>query len=417
MKKIIVLFLLSGLLAGCEYDASQTLNYSVNEPVFISREEFRNSIKVTQESRPLSDFGKMCFYKGYLYISEPGKGIHIINNTNPSNPQITGYIQVAGNYDLTIRNDLLYADAFIDLLWFDISNPARPALKGRSENIFPEAFPTGDNEYGYDYGLCYEGVSQGKVVVGWELTERTEKISYGRGEGLYDASPTQSITLNSGGNGTTGSMSRFSLYDQYLYAVINNQMSIVDLSGETPRKAIDNIYIGGNVETIFSYKDKMFMGTPFGLLIYSVEEPLNPSYCSQIQHVYGCDPVVVEDDLAYVTIHSGNLCGQNFNELIVIDVSDIYQPTQIVSYSMYNPKGLGIDKETLFLCDEGLKIFKITDPQTLISNKLAHYTGMDGYDVIPFDNTLMMISDKGLYQYDYTDINKINPLSVIPVKK
>jgi hypothetical protein len=418
MKKIVVLFLLSGLLASCDYDASQTVNYSVNEPVFISREEFRNSVKVTQESHSLSDFGKMCFYKGYLYISEPGKGIHIINNTNPSNPQITGYIQVTGNYDLTIRNDLLYADAFVDLLWFDISNPARPALKGRAENIFPEAFPTGDNEYGYDYGLCYEGVGQGKVVVGWELKERTDKTSYARGGEMYDASPSQSITLNSGSsNGITGSMSRFSLYDKYLYAVINNQMSIVDLSGETPRKAIDNIYIGGNVETIFSYKDKMFMGTPFGLLIYSVEEPLNPTYCSQVQHVYGCDPVVVEDDLAYVTIHSGNLCGQNFNELIVIDVSDIYQPTQIVSYNMYNPKGLGIDKETLFLCDEGLKIFKITDPQTLISNKLAHYTGMNGYDVIPFDNTLMMISDNGLYQYDYTDINKIKPLSVIPVKK
>jgi hypothetical protein len=159
------------------------------------------------------------------------------------------------------------------------------------------------------------------------------------------------------------------------------------------------------------------MGTPNGLLIYSVEDPLAPVKCSEILHVYGCDPVVVEDDLAYVTVHSGNLCGQNFDELILIDVSDVYEPKQLVSYAMQNPKGLGIDQGVLFLCDEGLKIFKITEPQTLIANQLKHYTGMDGYDVIPFDNVLMMIADEGLYQYDYSDINDIKPLSFIPVKK
>jgi hypothetical protein len=188
------------------------------------------------------------------------------------------------------------------------------------------------------------------------------------------------------------------------------------LSGEKPEKAIENIYIGNNVETIFPYKDKLFMGTPSGLVIYSIENPLNPVYCSQVAHVYGCDPVVVEDDLAYVTVHSGNFCGQNSDELIIIDVSDVMQPVQLVSYAMTHPKGLGIEKGRLFLCDDGLKIFKVKDPQTLITGQLKHYKGMDGYDVIPVNNTLMMIADKGLYQYDYSDINNIKLLSVIPIK-
>ncbi|MFA5047030.1 MAG: hypothetical protein WC542_13990, partial [Paludibacter sp.] len=84
---------------------------------------------------------------------------------------------------------------------------------------------------------------------------------------------------------------------------------------------------------------------------------------------------------------------------------------------MTNPKGLGIDNGKLFLCDDGLKIYKITTPQTLMANNLAHYTGMDGFDVIPFNNTLMMIADDGLYQYDYTDFTQIRLLSKIAIGK
>jgi hypothetical protein len=413
MKKIVLLFLLAGLLMDCSFDSSQTLSYTINEPVFISGVEFRNSVKITNNVHELSNYGKICFYKGYLYISDPGKGIHIVNNTDPSNPQITGYIELTGNYDLTIRNDLLYADAWIDLVWFDISNPSRPTLKGRIEDIFPNAFPAIQNEYDYNYELCRAGIEEGKVVVGWELKEKKQIVSPSEKKdyALFQAES------NAARNAVTGSMSRFSLYDKYLYAVINNQMNIIDLSDENSPKPAGNMYVGYNVETIFPYQDKMFMGTPTGLLIYSVKNPLQPILRSQVNHVYGCDPVVVENDLAYVTVHSGNLCGQTSNELMIIDVSNIDEPVQIVSYNMYNPKGLGIDNGTLFLCDAGLKIFKVTDPQTLISNLLKHYTGMDGYDVIPYNNTLIMISDNGLYQYDYSDLNNIRELSFIPVKK
>jgi hypothetical protein len=62
-------------------------------------------------------------------------------------------------------------------------------------------------------------------------------------------------------------------------------------------------------------------------------------------------------------------------------------------------------------------VFKLGDPQTLIANQLTHKKGMDGFDVIPFDNVLMMIADNGLYQYDYSDINNIKQLSVIPIVK
>ena len=136
-----------------------------------------------------------------------------------------------------------------------------------------------------------------------------------------------------------------------------------------------------------------------------------------ITHVFGCDPVVVENDIAYVTVHSGNFCGQNANELIILDVKDVKHPAHIVTYTMTKPKGLGIDNGTLFICDDGLKVFNASEPQKIMASQLAHYKGMEGFDVIPFNNVLMMIAEDGLYQYDYSDVNKIEQISKIKIGK
>ena len=125
MKNIMFLFsLIAFALIGCEDKITETVTYKINEPIFMSSSTFRNSVKVSTEPHKITNVGKMCFYKDYLYISEPEKGIHIIDNRNPENPQIVGFIELMGNADLTIRNEQLYADSYIDLVWFDITNPA-----------------------------------------------------------------------------------------------------------------------------------------------------------------------------------------------------------------------------------------------------------------------------------------------------
>ena len=429
MKKLLFI-LYAGIIAfsGCSDKVSDTVTYMINEPIFMSADVFRESVSLTK-SQTISNYGKMCFYEGYIFISETGKGIHIINNTDPSHPQNTSFIELMGNADLAIRNGKLYADSYIDLVWFNISNPNKPKLEGRLENVFPDALPAIENEYGYDYGMCYGSPSNDKgVIVGWKLEKRTESYYYETGGWWGKESGNNLAFYNSpslsdanGGSrstsGVNGSMSRFALYKDYLYTVINDQMSIIDLSKNKPVKAAENIYIGWNVETLFSYKDNMFMGTPTGMLIYSVADPLNPEFVRSMWHVFGCDPVVVENDIAYVTIHSGNACGQTNNDLIIYDVSDVSDPRHIVTYAMTSPKGLGVDNGTLFLCDDGLKIFDAADPQTLIANRLAHYSGMDGFDVIPFNHVLMMIANDGLYQYDYKDLTKIRQLSKLPIVK
>jgi len=165
------------LLSSCESVVTETVTYKINEPVFMSTETFRNSVKVTSKQHAISGIGKMCFYNDYLYISEPEKGIHIIDNRDPSSPRVAGFIELLGNADLAIRNNKLYADSYIDLVWFDISNPLLPELKGRLDSIFPTALPLPLNQYGIDYQQTYAGKSKG-IVVGWKVKERTENVSH-----------------------------------------------------------------------------------------------------------------------------------------------------------------------------------------------------------------------------------------------
>ena len=424
MKKILYLFSLAVFtLTGCQDRVTEMVTYKINEPVFMSTETFRNSVKISTEPHKITSIGKMCFYNDYLYISEPEIGLHIIDNRDPANPQIIGFIELMGNADLAIRNGLLYADSYVDLVWLDISNPAQPELKGRLDTIFTTALPTTDNQYGIDYAKCY-GEKNSGVVVGWELKEKTEEVSHYTGGWLYGwmkgdvlvVAPNTTTIAGNNSTGINGSMSRFTIYNDHLYSVINNYMNIFDLSTAKPTKAAGDMYMGWNIETIFSYKDNMFMGTPTGMLIYSVKDPLKPVYASSVQHVFGCDPVVVDNDLAYVTVHSeANRCGQIANELMIVDVSDVYKPKPLATYTMTSPKGLGIDAGKLFVCDDGLKIYNIGDPQTIMANNIAHFKDMNGFDVIAHNNTVMMIAADGIYQYDYSNASSIKYLSRIPI--
>ena len=140
MQKLTYLFLVTGLLlfAGCKDYVDEYVTYTINEPIFMSASEFRSAVAV-EEPQPIEVQGKIVFFNGYLYVSQPEEGIHVIDNRDPSNPRNVAFIELLGNADMQVRNNILYADSYVDLVWFDISDPAKPVYKGRKEEIFPQA--------------------------------------------------------------------------------------------------------------------------------------------------------------------------------------------------------------------------------------------------------------------------------------
>ena len=114
--------------------------FTANSPVYLSYEDLRDAVKMSS-SRDLENPGKMYFKDGYIFVNEELKGVHVINNTNPSSPQNMGFIEIPGNIDIAIKNNILYADSYIDLVAINISNVTNPVEVKRVQDIFPPRQP------------------------------------------------------------------------------------------------------------------------------------------------------------------------------------------------------------------------------------------------------------------------------------
>ncbi len=216
--------------------------------------------------------------------------------------------------------------------------------------------------------------------------------------------------------GKAGSMARFTITDNKLYTVSNYDLSIFDISNSQVPTKINKVTLDGFVETIFAKDTLLFFGTRQGMLIYDNKNSTEPKFISKYEHIYSCDPVVVSKNYAYVTLNSSSIwCGRNNDRLDIIDISDLSNPQAVAEYNMESPKGLGVDYNTLFVCDKGLKVYNIADKNNI---ELKHYFEMEAYDVIPDYGYLIMIGADGFYQYRYIpEEGNIKLLSSITVEK
>jgi hypothetical protein len=204
-----------------------------------------------------------------------------------------------------------------------------------------------------------------------------------------------------GSSGQGGSMARFAIVEDHLYTVDQQSLNVYDISRAEDPSKLANTYVGFNIETIFPREDHLFIGSQDGMYIYDIAEPERPQQLSVYRHILSCDPVVADDQYAYVTLRSvEGACGRFTNQMDVVDISDLTRPLLVRTYPMTFPKGLGIDDSTLFVCDDGLKVFDAGQPDSLI---LRQHFRIKANDVIPYNGNLMVIGDDGLYQYFYGD--------------
>ena len=167
------------------------------------------------------------------------------------------------------------------------------------------------------------------------------------------------------------------------------------------------------IETIYPFKNKLFIGSTTGMYIYDVSTPGSPVKQSQFTHVRSCDPVVADDNTAWVTLRSGTTCGGITNRLEAVNITDITKPTLINTYSLTNPFGLSKEGNVLFVCDgkDGIKVFDAADAKNV--KLMKHITGMETYDVIAWNYKALVVAKDGLYQFDYSNLNNIRLLSKI----
>jgi hypothetical protein len=395
-------------LPSCHDEVKSTYTYRTLIPVFLEMSTVREADIIIEPGKQLDNPGKIYLFGDYLFINEPQKGIHILDNSNPASPININFINIPGNVDLAINSNILYADSYVDLLAFDISNVNNIKMVKRVENVFEHMF----TDMARNTILTFKDTvitSESEIMWGW--TGRP-----GMWMALESSAPSRSNDSQSYGQG--GSMARFTLMSGHLYAVDEYSLRVFDVWQEDDPKHLKNINLGWGIETIFPFQDKLFIGSNTGMHIYDASIPSEPKVMSVYEHITACDPVVVNEEHAFVTLRSGIFCRLGVDELQVVDIRNPYNPKLVKAYPMLNPHGLALSGDYLFLAEgkHGLKSFNVADVYNIDSNQLEFLKSMKSVDIIPGPKSLIVIGPDGVCQFDYSTPSVLKPLSCIQVK-
>lgn len=331
------------------------------------------------------DVSRIYLHGTTLIRTTPGTGIRLYDLSNPAAPRERGSIAITQNVDVAVKDRYMYADKGKDLVVFDISDLSRAVAVDTIRNVFNSA---------YEWMPIDEPI--GAVEVG--------------NSGCNSCSEQSPVMAESGGTndagsgGKGGSLSRFAVVGEYLYCLDNQTLHVYDVSDPARPRYRNKVSVAWDIETLFPYQDKLFIGGRSGMYIYNAADQEQPVYLSEFQHRRSCDPVVVEDGRAYVTLRGGNACNGFENQLDIIDIGNIRSPKLLASYQLAGPYGLSVRDGIVLVCDgtAGLKILDVKDAKNVkqiggVKNVVAHDIILDG-------NMMILSAEDKFYLYDVTDI-------------
>jgi len=367
-------------------------------PVYMALEDIRASLEV-RGPQALKEPGKIVVHDNFLLINDASGGFHIVDNSNPESPVFESFVFLGTSHDVYAIDGYIYADQGPDITIWDMSNPSSPIFVSRLSNVMNQNLMKLDS-----FPIRFELK---------EIVEIDEDANCG-GNGFFFGAEDVAVQNTGDGRSTVaGSLSRFTHSSGFLYVVDNNIMTIIDVT--SPQKPIveNRISVNTGTETIYPYKGNLFIGTQFGMLIFDItQNPALPTFISQFDHMRGCDPVAVYDDLAYVTLRTGVTCGPAEDALHIIDISKINAPRLLATHLMSEPSGLAVSDSLLIICDgeAGLKTFDRRSTFNILDNRYSTLSNMNPSDVILRSGHAIITADEGIFQYNFQ--NPRNPVEI-----
>ena len=135
----IIYFLLAVMLVSCwpkkPYPEQNYKKVYGWKPVYGADTAYKK-LTYMATAMPMGNAGKIYVKGNTIYQNDIGKGIHIIDNSNPSQARRVSFIGLPGNTEMAVRGNTMYANNYNDLVLIDISNASNPLEIKRLANMF-----------------------------------------------------------------------------------------------------------------------------------------------------------------------------------------------------------------------------------------------------------------------------------------
>ena len=173
MRHVYLLLLFPLLLSSCSFFEDNRNDNSLQvpeeiqglKPIYAAGDWASVTVLPPQ---PINKLGKI-YYKGdILFVNEVFQGVHVIDNSDPSQPTFLAFIQIPGNKDIAMKGNILYADNVRDLIAIDLSDLNNPQVTSRVKDVYSANNSINYPENYWGYFECVDP-AQG-IVVGWENT-------------------------------------------------------------------------------------------------------------------------------------------------------------------------------------------------------------------------------------------------------
>jgi len=106
---------------GCELSCEESTSSTCVEPVYLTWEELRKyQSPIYGDTQTLTTPGKVYVKDQYLFVIDQYRGVHIFDQTDPQNPMRILFLPVVGATDISVKDNVMYLNAFTDLVVVNI---------------------------------------------------------------------------------------------------------------------------------------------------------------------------------------------------------------------------------------------------------------------------------------------------------
>ena len=163
MKYFIVITLLFTLFfSSCTEPLEDSFSIEGLTPIYYTGDDITKIQSLPVQS--IVKLGKIYYKHPYIFMNEVQKGIHVVDNSDPGNPQKVAFIEILGNSDISIKGERMYVDNFSDLVCLDITNILNVVEVSRVKGMYD----TNANKLPENYNGYFKCVDESKgEVIGW----------------------------------------------------------------------------------------------------------------------------------------------------------------------------------------------------------------------------------------------------------